>query len=122
MNYYNGSERDIAYTVIDWLLKTDQHGNACALARRFGVMYMIWNKRIWGSYRSPNGSCASSGWSNYSGSNPHTDHVHLSFSWLARARTRPGGMVAAPCARLTRKCNGKDDDCDGQVDENATAE
>ncbi|MCA9627709.1 MAG: putative metal-binding motif-containing protein, partial [Myxococcales bacterium] len=121
VNYYNGNERDIAYTVIDWLLKSDQHGNACAMARRFGVMYMIWNRRIWGSYRAPNGSCASSGWSNYSGSNPHTDHVHLSFSWAGARKDTTwwdgGGPVCTP---QTEVCNGKDDDCDGQVDEGLT--
>ncbi|MCB9585250.1 MAG: VCBS repeat-containing protein [Polyangiaceae bacterium] len=123
VNYYNGTERDIAYTVIDWLLKTDQHGNACAIARRFGVMYMIWNRQIWSAYRSPNGSCAASGWSGYSGSNPHTDHVHLSFSWAGARKDTTwwdgGGPVCTP---HTEVCNGKDDDCDGQVDENATAE
>ena len=38
-----------------------------ANARRLGIMYMIWNRRIWSSYK------ASSGWRKYSGSNPHTD-------------------------------------------------
>jgi hypothetical protein len=81
VNYYNAAQRDIAETVIDWLLATDQHGNACALARRTGIMYLIWNNKVWGAYRSPNGSCASAGWKTYTGSNPHTDHVHISWSW-----------------------------------------
>ena len=37
-------------------------------------MYVIWNKRIWGSY------AASSGWRAYGGASPHTDHVHISLS------------------------------------------
>ncbi|MCB9605882.1 MAG: hypothetical protein H6716_04775 [Polyangiaceae bacterium] len=81
LNYNDANQRDIASTAINWLLKTDEHGNACALARRFGLMYFIWNKQIWGSYRSPNGSCATAGWKAYTGSNPHTDHIHLSWAW-----------------------------------------
>lgn len=81
LNYNDAAQRDIADTAINWLLKSDEHGNACALARRFGLMYFIWNKRIWGSYRSPNGSCATAGWKAYTGTNPHTDHIHLSWAW-----------------------------------------
>lgn len=60
---------------LDWLLATDAQGNRYAMLRRLGVMYMIWNKRIWGAYR-PN-----DGWRTYTGASPHTDHVHFSFSW-----------------------------------------
>jgi hypothetical protein len=52
------------------------------MARRLGVMYIIHNRRIWGSYR------AGEGWRPYVGANPHTDHVHFSFSWAgARKQT-----------------------------------
>lgn len=81
LNYNDSTQRDIANTAIDWLLRTDEHGNACALARRVGLMYFIWNKQIWGSYRAPNGSCATAGWKAYTGTNPHTDHIHLSWAW-----------------------------------------
>lgn len=81
VNFYNATQKDIAQTVINWLLAKDEHGNACALARRTGMMYFIWNKQIWGSYRSPNSSCATAGWKGYTGSNPHTDHVHFSWGW-----------------------------------------
>ena len=48
-------------------------------ARRLGVMYVIYNKKIWGAYR------ASDGWRP---SYDHVDHVHVSFSWNgARAKT-----------------------------------
>src|SRR5579885_1290330 len=43
-----------------WLFATDGHGNRYAMARRLGVMYVIWNKKIWGAY------AASSGWRPYS--------------------------------------------------------
>lgn len=41
--------------------------------KRLGVWYIIWNRRII-SMTYPN-----SGWRSYNGSNPHTDHVHVSF-------------------------------------------
>lgn len=61
--------------LMDWLLATDEHGNTAAMARRLGVMYVIWDSRIWKSYQ------AAKGWQPYSGASPHTDHVHISFSW-----------------------------------------
>lgn len=71
-----------ADSVIKWLLATDKHGNKYAMARRVGLMYMIWNRRIWSAYR------AEQGWRTYTGSNPHTDHIHFSFSWAgARKQT-----------------------------------
>jgi hypothetical protein len=52
---------------------------AIANAARLGIKYIIWNRRIW-----QNGA-----WSKYSGSSPHTNHVHISF--LAK-----GGDGSAP--------------------------
>lgn len=62
-----------ADAVIDWLLKT-RNGVAHAYARRIGLMYMIWNRKIWKAYQ------ASKGWQKYTGASPHTDHVHFSLS------------------------------------------
>lgn len=56
-------------------------GEPDALARRAGVMYMIWNHRMWRAY--PHGGAPSGTWSDYTGgeaASPHTDHVHFSFS------------------------------------------
>jgi len=79
---FNRRDRRSVNAVIHWLLKKDRHGNRYAMARRLGIQYMIWNHRIWGSYS------ASSGWRRYTGSNPHTDHVHFSLSWKgARKQT-----------------------------------
>ena len=69
------SDRAKADEVLGWLLATDQHGNAHAMARRMGVMYIIWNKQSWSAYRPEQG------WQPYTGANPHTDHIHFSFSW-----------------------------------------
>lgn len=61
--------------LINWLLATDRYGNTHAMARRFGLMYIIWNGYMWRAYRPWDG------WQPYTGSNPHTDHVHFSFGW-----------------------------------------
>ena len=58
-----------------WLLATDRYGNSDAMFRRLGLMYMIWNGRIWKGYQ------ADRGWQPYSGESEHTDHVHFSFGW-----------------------------------------
>lgn len=67
----------IARELLRWLLATDRYGNRHARARRLGVMYIIYNGRIWGAYR------ASEGWRDYPCSGTtgcHRDHVHFSFS------------------------------------------
>ena len=74
-----------ATAVINWLLATDAAGNPYANARRLGVMYIIWDGKIWGSYR-PGDS-----WREYNGCSKttttatdttcHRDHVHFSLSW-----------------------------------------
>ena len=66
--------------LMEWLLAPDAFGNAGAMARRLGVMYVIWDSRIWKSYQ------ADRGWQPYAGASPHTDHVHLSFSWAGALR------------------------------------
>ncbi len=82
VNANNAADRARADEFLSWLLATDRHGNKHANARRLGVMYVIWNGRIWGSYR------AAEGWRTYTGASPHTDHVHVSFSWAgARKQT-----------------------------------
>jgi putative cell wall-binding protein len=64
-----------------WLTGKDQYGVVGGNARRVGVMYLIWNKRMWSAY-------GTAGWRTYTGPVPHTDHVHISFSWDgAMART-----------------------------------
>lgn len=88
-----------ATALLNWLLKKDGRGKKYASARRLGIMYIIWNRRIWGSAH------AKDGWRPYAGANPHTTHVHFSFS-CAGAMGRTSfwtGRVAktdyGPCAR-----------------------
>ena len=93
--------------MIGWLLARDADGNAYANARRAGVMYLIWNNRIWGAYRAADGwrpyaSCASPPSSRYD-TTCHRDHVHVSLSWEgAMARTSmwtgtPAAVDYGPC-------------------------
>ncbi len=66
------------------LWATDAEGNAHALARRTGVMYIIWNDRIYSSYRGfeprayLNSACKSR--RRCSRTLRHRDHVHISLS------------------------------------------
>lgn len=49
--------------------------------------YLIHDRRIW---RDPEGhSAAEAGWHDYTGSNPHTDHIHLSVWDAAHTSTGP---------------------------------
>lgn len=73
------SDRRKVNRLFDWLLKRDRYAHRYARIRRLGIMYIIWNRRSWAPW---------SGWRSYSGSSPHTDHVHFSFTWDgARKRT-----------------------------------
>lgn len=63
----NPKEKAAAADFIAWL--TRDGGRA---ARRLGIMYVIYNQKIWGAYR------AGDGWRP---SYDHVDHVHISFSW-----------------------------------------
>ena len=69
-----------AETFLAWLTANDG-----ANARRMGVMYVMWDAKIWGTY-SP-----SRGWRTVSCSGKtdcHRDHIHLSMTWDgAYART-----------------------------------
>jgi hypothetical protein len=69
------NERAVAEEFIGWLLDEGPDGKDAYNARRLGVMYVIWNGRIWSA------SHAGQGWLPYSGPNPHTDHVHVSLTW-----------------------------------------
>lgn len=80
------SQKSAADELIKWLGADDEYGNDSAMARRLGIMYVIWNRRMWHP---------GSGWSVYCVQkkagckdpddgglrHPHTDHVHFSFTW-----------------------------------------
>ncbi len=72
-----------AKALFAWLFATDRYGNTYAEARRLGIMYIIYDKRIWGAY------AADAGWKPYACSGVtacHQDHVHFSFGWAGALR------------------------------------
>ena len=84
------AEKALAEQFLTWLLAPGPNGMAAYNARRLGVMYVIWDGRIWSSYR------AAEGWRAYSGGESHADHIHISLAWTgAMKRTlvvdRQGG-------------------------------
>jgi hypothetical protein len=96
-----------AEAFLTWLLATDQWGNAAAMARRLGVMYIGWNNRFWRGYDIATGwtelrGCltepakAATSYDTYC----HRNHVHLSLTWegaLAMTSFWSGVPLAAAC-------------------------
>lgn len=76
----NPQQRAAAEDALVKLLATDEAGNRHALFRRFGLMYIIWDRRIFSA------SQPDAGWRPYACStaasfdNCHVNHVHFSFS------------------------------------------
>ena len=75
-------DRRIARKFLDEIFATDAEGNPHALARRMGIMYIIWNDRQWSSYRGfqPTKYLSSSCKKRRKCSRTlrHRDHVHIS--------------------------------------------
>ncbi|SHG17437.1 Putative peptidoglycan binding domain-containing protein [Jatrophihabitans endophyticus] len=79
----NKAQHAAAKAAIAWLLATDKAGNRFAMARRLGVMYLIYDNRMWGAW--------SGRWEDYNGCGKlpsrandnwcHRTHVHISLSW-----------------------------------------
>ncbi len=93
----NTAEKAKAKAFLDWLLATDRNGHKHAMARRLGVMYIIFNRRMWRAYGDP-------GWSAYTGTNPHTDHIHFSLSYdgsTGRTSFWTGKPLAGACANAS---------------------
>lgn len=105
------SKRDRAY-VADFLsrvLASDEDGNEAALARRMGIMYILWNDRSWASYRGfakadyRHSACRSL--KKCSPTMRHRDHVHISLSragargdtsWYRRHDPEPAAPAPTP--------------------------
>src|SRR4029453_1637284 len=67
----------------------DSRGDAIAAwfignPNAFGTKYVIWQRRIW---------MANSGWRAYSGTNPHTNHVHISLNSTSGASFISGSTL-----------------------------
>jgi hypothetical protein len=101
----NARQYAAAKAALGWLLATDRAGNRAAMARRLGIMYLIFNNRMWGSWDGR--------WHEYNGCSKrpsrgddnscHRTHVHVSLSWSgAMGRTsywtkRVAGTDYGPC-------------------------
>ncbi len=70
---------------LEWLTAPGPNGELGAMARRMGIMYLIWNDKMWRVYRPEDG------WREYSGCSKkqpgsyntycHRDHIHVSLTW-----------------------------------------
>jgi peptidoglycan hydrolase-like protein with peptidoglycan-binding domain len=90
--------------VLAGLTAPDRNGVKGAMARRFGIMYIIHDRKMWRSYAPERG------WAPYYGASPHTDHIHFSFnydgaagrtSWWTGVATRSYLTSLPPAAAST---------------------
>jgi hypothetical protein len=100
------ADRARAQRWMDDLFATGTSGEAHELARRMGVMYIIWNDTMYASYREfeptryVSSSCRAKALRRCSATLRHRDHVHVSLSWPgARMRT---SWYSTPAARRFR--------------------
>ncbi|WP_051750354.1 peptidoglycan-binding domain-containing protein [Phycicoccus jejuensis] len=75
LNAAKSSDLAMGNAITRWLAAPDAQGRQGAMARRVGINYIIWNRQIWKAWAPERG------WQAYTGSSPHTDHIHLSFTW-----------------------------------------
>ncbi|WP_392544832.1 peptidoglycan-binding protein [Oryzobacter telluris] len=75
INASNPDQLALANALTRWLAAPDNQGRAGAMAKRFGINYIIWNRQQWRAYAPERG------WVPYYGVSPHTDHIHFSFNW-----------------------------------------
>jgi len=95
LNAADPAQKAKADEFLGWLLATDQYGNPHANARRLGIMYIIWNTQMFRLYDTGRG------WAEYTGSSPHIDHIHLSFTWegaLGRTSWFTGTAALVPAS------------------------
>jgi peptidoglycan hydrolase-like protein with peptidoglycan-binding domain len=90
----NTAQAAQAAALLDWLTAADAQGRTAANARRLGVMYVIWNDRIWSPSRAQEGwrpyvhaACKTVPLAKCSTTLRHRDHVHFSFTWAGANKT-----------------------------------
>jgi hypothetical protein len=91
--YQNPTQVAEVNAVFAWLFAKDTAGNPNAMLRRLGIMYVIWNKQIWGTW--------SQKWEPYACSGEtacHQNHVHFSFDWSGAMKRTSfwTGVVSQP--------------------------
>ena len=75
INAGNKDQLALANALTGWLAAPDAQGRPGAMARRFGINYIIFNRLQWKAWAPERG------WTPYYGVSPHTDHIHFSFNW-----------------------------------------
>ena len=93
----NAADKAAGVAIRKFFLADDSAGAHWAMARRFGIQELIWNKHIWTSER------AGEGWRDYNvppGGDDHTTHVHVGLTrrganqntsaWTGFDACRPG--------------------------------
>ena len=94
VDHRNPAQRAQGKAFLDWLFAPDASGDSDAMVRRLGIMYVIWNHKIWGAY--------SGHWEPYTNcSGPtacHVDHMHISLDWSGAMKKTSfwTGVVTAP--------------------------
>jgi hypothetical protein len=83
VDVHNTKQHAAATAVLSWLLASDKAGNRFAMARRLGVMYVIYDNRMWGAWDGR--------WEQYNNCSHlpqrtndnacHRTHMHISLSW-----------------------------------------
>jgi hypothetical protein len=78
------ADRRTAHAFLDRVFATDRRGNEHALARRMGIMYIIWNDHVWSSWdrfeRDGYLSSSCKRVKRCSKTLRHRDHMHISLS------------------------------------------
>lgn len=101
------TQKAYANAFLTWLFATDSAGNTYAMARRMGIMYVVWDNRMFRLYD------VDRGWTEYDGclsrlsasddTDCHRNHVHFSFTWDGAGSATSywsGRAVTAPdCAQ-----------------------
>ncbi|MEP6665079.1 MAG: peptidoglycan-binding protein [Nocardioidaceae bacterium] len=80
LNVDNRADKRAAADFLGWITGEGPSGVKGEMARRLGIMYVIYNRKLWSAYTGS--------WHAYDGADPHTSHIHISLSWNgARAHT-----------------------------------
>lgn len=89
VNSRNSAQGALGDAFVAWLLATDGNGNRYAMARRLGVMYVIWRGRMFGTYNQQwreYSSCLTTMTSKAEDNTCHRNHVHVSLTWAGARR------------------------------------
>jgi hypothetical protein len=104
VDHRNKAQRAAGESFMKLMFATDRYGNKDALARRMGIMYVIWDNKIYGAYSGfvprpyLSAGCDPARLAACNPTQQHVDHMHLSLTWSgSRGLTSfYDGTVAGP--------------------------